>query len=84
MKRDAGEVVAGSLQGVRGLRSVHAMLRSLCTVGLLFVFAVAVAGCHGGTKAKPKSTARIYEGDSPNVRMNEKSESAGGRLYPYH
>jgi uncharacterized protein YceK len=42
----------------------------------------ALAGCSTSSK-KPKSSAHLYEGDSPSIRYSDKPESAGGALNPY-
>jgi hypothetical protein len=48
---------------------------------LLALIITSGAGCaHGGRN--PKSSARIYEGDSPNVHMTER-QHPGGPLTPY-
>jgi hypothetical protein len=50
---------------------------------LLFLLALTflAAGCSSGNK-KAKSSARIYEGDSPTIRMTER-QAPGGELKPY-
>lgn len=59
------------------------MRRALTTVILLTAIAVLTPGCSiFGGKRKPKSSARIYEGDSPSIRITEE-QSAGGKLRPY-
>jgi hypothetical protein len=61
------------------------MWRLLPLLSLLAVLTFATSGCSlfGASKRTPKSTARIYEGDSPNVRMTNKREAPGGRLQQY-
>jgi hypothetical protein len=54
----------------------------LLAVLLVLVFATAGCSLFGGSKRSPKSSARIYEGNSPTVRMTTK-EAPGGKLNPY-
>jgi len=51
----------------------------------LFLLAAlfALSGCSLFHKGAPKSSAHIYEGDSPTLRFTDKPESAGGQVNPY-
>lgn len=51
----------------------------------ILIAAVSLTGCSlwGGKNKKPKSSARVYEGEAPSIRYNDKAETAGGRLNPY-
>jgi len=44
---------------------------------VLLSFAAALSAC---ASRKPKSSSRIYEGDSPSLRFSSERETAGGAL----
>ena len=44
---------------------------------VILSFAVVLTACAG---RKPKSSSRIYEGDSPSLRFSSERETAGGAL----
>ncbi|HSI15373.1 MAG TPA: hypothetical protein VK961_25225 [Chthoniobacter sp.] len=50
---------------------------------LLCALLTALSGCSLFHKGAPKSSAHIYEGDSPTIRFNDRRESAGGEVNAY-
>lgn len=42
-----------------------------------------LSGCSLFHKGPPKSSAHLYEGDSPTLRFNDRPEVAGGAVNPY-
>lgn len=49
----------------------------------LVAVSLALSGCSLFHKGPPKSSAHIYEGDSPTLRFTDKPEAAGGEVNPY-
>ncbi|EDY22288.1 hypothetical protein CfE428DRAFT_0413 [Chthoniobacter flavus Ellin428] len=50
---------------------------------LLVVALMSLSGCSLFHRKAPKSSAHIYEGDSPTLRFTDKPEAAGGEVNPY-
>lgn len=48
----------------------------------LLALVVALVGCSSGKNKKPKSSSRLYEGDSPTIHFNNERETAGGMFNP--
>jgi hypothetical protein len=64
------------------LDSLRAMSKILALLSLL-VALVALSGCSLFHKKQPRSSAHLYEGDSPTLRYTDRPETAGGAVNPY-
>jgi len=58
------------------------MLKPLLPLFLLAAL-FALSGCSLFHRKAPKSSAHIYEGDSPTLHFTDKPEAAGGEVNPY-
>jgi uncharacterized protein YceK len=57
--------------------SVIPMRAKAFLLPLVFVLVAVLTGC---ASRKPKSSSRIYEGESPSIRYSSERETAGGAL----
>jgi hypothetical protein len=44
----------------------------------VFIAALSLTSCGWGKDKKPKSSAHLYEGDSPSITFTKERETAGG------
>jgi hypothetical protein len=50
---------------------------------ILPIFSLSFALLFGGCAHKPKSSAHIYGGDSPQIKFLDEPEAAGGNIHTY-